>query len=269
MPGRRRILNSIAAACGLLFLVVVPSQADPPLSPSEMFRLMQGSEVSYHIGPPPDGSGPATYAESLWPPRAPADGEPEELELARTRIRAGEYADARETLIDGLVRRPRNDALLGLLRLEADRLGVRVEDPRFVPLAAVGRDGEVVAVYFDPSCAGAQWMTYAVCKAVWLGEADYRRRRGRVEQWHWSSVEERDCLDSLVGAYRTEQAKDGASPEPQLERLSRIVVDEMLDDFVLWEIATRMVPGATVGVGPIERASLREFVTRHVVLPAE
>lgn len=175
----------------------------------------------------------------------------------------GRFDEARTELVRALVLNPRHENTYMLLRGWGEDLGVRLVDTLLTPGGIAVRDGRSVKIVYD-TAAGAGWLIYAMAKGMWLGEPDHRRAMLGGDREGWSSIEERECLGALLAAYvgrdRTKEPAD-----PQLDRLVAIVDEGFIDEFILYEIATRINPQTTLVVPDELRRSLEEFVGRFVL----
>lgn len=163
------------------------------------------------------------------------------------------FDEAREALIDTLTLRPRNPTALSIAHGEAARLGIVPYDQPFAPHAAVYRvDAEHIRLEADKT---PHWIAFAICKAYWLGEMP--KTSG------WTNTQDYDCLANLIAAYQTQKAKVAA--EPQLDRLSDLAFHHQLDLFVVYEIASRIMPDVALQLDDDTRAKLRTYVAQYVL----
>src|SRR5262249_35069211 len=159
----------------------------------------------------------------------------------------GRDADALAGYVRALVLRPRRPSVLGNLNRAAGRLGIVVRAHPFLPHASVSVEGDRIEVDYDDG----PWRYYGLCKALW------RHERGG----EWSTGEEHDCLGVLLDAYHEAHG----APDAALDRLAAIVRDGLLDEFIVYEIGSRLFPDLTLLLADSQREQVRTFVERYVV----
>jgi tetratricopeptide (TPR) repeat protein len=192
------------------------------------------------------------------------------LKLGNALVRLGRRDEALDTFLRGLVARPRQKSILGQLAHFSASLGVRIEESQFQPRAYAEPSAEGIDVYLQPE-ADWYWLTYAMCKAVWLGEGDYRAarlKRNESKTAHeQTDIEELDCLKSLIVGYRVASTDGTASPDPLLDRRSRILDAGMLEEFVIYELFSRVAPDVTLLLPQgADGVDLRKFIETFVVV---
>lgn len=158
--------------------------------------------------------------------------------------------------------RPTSPDLRAAIEGRAEGLGVRVMPAVLEPRARAFREGETIVIEGDP--ASPAWMGHATCKALWLGESDLRIARTGREAHRWTHREESECVLALIEAHLKTRA---AHPDPQLDRLLRIVNDGFLHELIVHEVAARIVPFTVQFLAPEFRERLHQYVKRHVLVP--
>lgn len=154
----------------------------------------------------------------------------------------GRGAEAREAYVRALALRPHRESVLKAIRQNASELGIRFDDVPFLPQTLARQEGKKVAIYVGPD--RPYWLVYGMCKAVWLAEPQHRTERTGTEDRQWSLTEERQCLASLLDNYFGLREKKEVPADPALDRLFAILRHNMIDGFVLYEIAYRVSPDA-------------------------
>jgi tetratricopeptide (TPR) repeat protein len=181
----------------------------------------------------------------------------------------GRTDEAIEAWVRALSLRAYQETTLKIAAQFANQLGITPHAERFQPKAFVRREGDTVVLYVDPDAV--HWLSWAGCKAVWLGEPDYRKARGVSGDDLWSSTEDDECLAHLLIMYGDERKQGKTPAEPALDRLLGLFDDHMLDDFVLYEFGSRISPDAlllTSGADQIP-AFVRKYVLPKTVLAAK
>ncbi|HET9449730.1 MAG TPA: tetratricopeptide repeat protein [Aggregicoccus sp.] len=188
-----------------------------------------------------------------------------------TLARMGRRAEAREAFASALVLHPRLPTLRKLLAVNP-QFGLVVTPDVVVPRGFAERTAGGVTVTFDGHY-GTSWLAFAACKALWLGEPSHRKElTGSESAGRFTSTEELECLRAaLIGYEAAKQRKDAEPPlrDEGLERLGKIVEAGMADALVLFELAARVHPQATLTVDDATRAKLRRYVLEYVLLERE
>jgi tetratricopeptide (TPR) repeat protein len=177
----------------------------------------------------------------------------------------GRGAEAVDAFVEALVLRPRYALLLGWLERNADALEIRVETaPVLAPKTFVRREGDRVRVFVDAE--SPHWLAFGACKALWLGEPSRRLEATGSASPAFSSIEERECIASLLTVYRSRrQAKDFVR-DASLDRLEQIVEAGLVDGFILYELGSRVVPWCTIAAGDDAKEMVRRYVRRYVLV---
>jgi len=84
-----------------------------------------------------------------------------------------------------------------------------------------------------------KWTGYAIAKAIWAFEPGYKESMG-VAQGHYSTIEDRECLISLLAGI--ENAKIKIKKDPQLKILKEAAENNHLNDYILYEIVLPQTP---------------------------
>lgn len=175
----------------------------------------------------------------------------------------GQVERALDAYADALVRSPRRVTLHQGIQARSKQLGVSIADERFHPLTLARRKGDTVQVCI--ASPTPHWVAYGVCKAIWLGEPDHRRALSGSADLRFASTAEWECLANLLARYRTERKAGETPAEPELERLDAVVQANLSDEFILFELATRVVPQASLLVSSDTRRRLKDYVRRFVL----
>lgn len=175
----------------------------------------------------------------------------------------GQKAEAIDSFTTSLVLNPRNRVLLDHLRRYAKYLGIEVRSDLMVPRAYVQKEGETVTLYFDKE--NPHWLTWAVCKGLWLGDPSHRQEMtGRADR-SWTTIEEMECLAALATSYLT-ALKDGKSqPDPELDTLVNVLRDGLASSFVIYELGSRVDPQITLKVEKRHRDFVHRYVRKYVL----
>ncbi|HZA51395.1 MAG TPA: tetratricopeptide repeat protein [Myxococcaceae bacterium] len=147
-------------------------------------------------------------------------------------------ADALDAYARALALRPRHAPMLDGIEVRAKRLGVRLRVDLFSPRASViqNDDGSItIRTVPEP-----HWVAYGACKALWMGEPSRRKEVLGTEEHPFTTMEETECLATLVILYAAVRQGGDAEAEPALDRLLEIAEAGLLDAFILYELGTRI-----------------------------
>lgn len=201
------------------------------------------------------------------------------LSAANEHIAAGRINEAREELVKALVADPSLGAALDTLEKKPETYGVNaLVRHRFEPpqgLIGVKR-GDMVVMSGGPDNG---WLGYALCKAVWMNEPNYRAQQG-VKKDEWSLAEERACVTNQVLSSinmtrskleeKTKGVKDAdvvaALPEP-VGYIRDVMSKKMLDGYILFEVVGQRCPEMIASLDDASRAELEKYVRAFVVVP--
>ena len=178
-------------------------------------------------------------------------------------LKLGEFAQARSAFVQSLALRPRNPNVMKFVERHAEELGVTTELDAFSPKALARKEGDAIAVYVAGD-GPSWWLVWGMCKALWIGEPDLRKRRTGGTDHDWTSTEELDCLAATLENYSALR-EQGEASDPAMDRLLDITEDGMLGEFVMYEIGSRIWPPLTLTLPDAERANLARFVEAHVL----
>jgi hypothetical protein len=128
-------------------------------------------------------------------------------------------------------------------------------------------DGKGPSLVVDPNVPSlAPWLAYGSCKTVWIDNAVHRKEKTGRDDHYWTDLEERECMGALAAVYAELRTKGRASKDPVLERIHDIVADGFVEEFVLYEMASRIDPHFMLKVGEEARLRMREYIGRHVIV---
>lgn len=163
-----------------------------------------------------------------------------------------------------LVLKPRNAILLGALQKARGAMG-RAEPEVFVPRGFVRREGDAISVYADID--RPEWLAWANCKAMWMTDAQHRKEMLGTTDYGWSTIEELECLGSLMGIYEARKASGEGPTDMRLERLRDIVKDGLAPAFVVYELGSRVDPQIVLRLDDKFREMMTQYVEKYVLPP--
>lgn len=177
------------------------------------------------------------------------------------------WKEAKEAYIEALTRFPRHQGSLSALIANQNQFLVDVRRDFFLPRALARREGDGVAVYIDMKDKhGIAWTTYALCKAVWIGEPEHRIEASGASDNVWSSLEEQECIGNMLSKYMSQRLTFEVRPKIEFERIFQTHEDGYFPQFLIYEIGSRMVPDVMIMADKVQRTKMREFIRRYVVV---
>ena len=165
-----------------------------------------------------------------------------------------------------LVLKPRNAILIGALQRARGSMG-RAEPEVFVPRAFVRKEGEAVSIYADTE--RPEWLAWAACKALWMVDEQHRQEMLGSTRHGWSTLEELECLGSLMTVYETRKVKGQGPSDDRLEVLHDIIIDGLAPAFVIYELGSRVDPQIVLRLDGPFREMMARYVEKYVLTPAE
>ena len=178
----------------------------------------------------------------------------------------GRKANAREEIIKALTFYPAYPAVWKIAAQNPGTWGAKpvVRHPFNPPRGYLGTAGkEGIDVY-----AGAdnEWLSYALCKAVWANEERFKKHHGKGG---WSVVEEQACvLNHLMAAF----SKAGENPDalaPLERHLFDVVRAELLDGYILFEIIGQHCPIMLSVMSDGARQQVEAYIRKFVIVAAD
>lgn len=181
----------------------------------------------------------------------------------------GRIEEARESFVRALARNPRHESTFTLLRSYGAQLGFRANEVLFMPRGLAMAEGENVVVVFDKD-AGAQWLSYAMAKAMWLGEPEHRKAMtGEEERLPFSTVEETECILALMSVYMNMREKGEIETDERLDRIVEIIDDDYLTEFLIYELGSRVGPQMMLMQTDDLISRMEKFVGKYVIVDRE
>lgn len=176
-------------------------------------------------------------------------------------VQLGRKADAREEIIRALTYNP-SYAPVWKIAQNPQTWGIKPVRPhRFEPpkgyLGTKGPKG--IDVYGG---ANGEWLGYALCKAVWANEPQFRKKR---TEGGWSLDEESACLQNQVASvYNATKAL------PPLEaHIREVASQDLLPGYILFEIVGRNCPLALRVMDDAMKRQVEGYVRKYVIVAAE
>jgi tetratricopeptide (TPR) repeat protein len=179
-----------------------------------------------------------------------------------TLFRLDRFDEARESYVMSLALRPHRESVVEVLQMRVDELSIGMVDKPFMPRAFARQEENGIGVYVDSD--KPFWLTYGLCKAVWIGEPELRAERTGKSEHPWSLREERQCIMSVVESYYALREEESIETDPEMERLLHVLESDLLDGFVLYEIAYRLTPHMTLLLSEEMFVDVVKYINLHV-----
>ena len=179
--------------------------------------------------------------------------------------RMGNHEHALENYIHAISLKPRHFSILLTLQAKADELGIDVNTETFEPKSYVEKTDSSVNI-FIPSENGSIWLAYAAAKAIYLGEDDKRLDLFGIQGIGWNSEMETQAIIGLMDLYLGLVESDKIERIEYLDRLYLITKEGYLDEFIFYEIASKMNPDIVLQLPREIRDSIKEYVKKYVIV---
>ena len=127
----------------------------------------------------------------------------------------------------------------------------------FRPVYAVHRAGTGVRVQYG----APPWEASGLCTALWEHEPGYRERMSELSNQPPDRIQQKECLFNALIAYEQDGGK--AEAYPGLATLARIVPDQQIDWFILYEIEARREPQILLSLAEEELHQLLGYIERY------
>jgi hypothetical protein len=171
--------------------------------------------------------------------------------------------EARQAMIDVLTLRPRYWNAIRQIKAMPD-MRVTLHDSLFAPLAYAQQSAKGVDVVVSSDTNQVAWLSYAMGKAVWLGEPSHRKSLTGSEAMSWSMRHEIESIGALISAYESLKQNHGKKSD-QIETIESVASDELLNAYVLYEIGSRMDEDIMLTADPKVRENVRHFVEKYIL----
>lgn len=176
--------------------------------------------------------------------------------------KAESLADLRRSL----VLKPRNSILIGAVQRSGGSMG-RIEPDVLVLRSFARAEGGDFTIYADVE--RAEWLAWASCKAMWLADEAHRVEMTGDKKHGWSTIEEIECLASLIAVYeRGLETKEGMRDD-RLDRLVAIAKDGLIAALVVYEIGSRVDPQIVLKLDDSFRKLVERYVEKYVLTAPE
>lgn len=162
--------------------------------------------------------------------------------------------------------KPRNAILLSALEKARGRMG-KAEPEVMVPRGFVRKEGEAISIYAD--IERPEWLAWANCKALWMVDEGHRKDMLGTTDYGWSTVEELECLGSLMAIYQARKASGDGAGDDRLDRLGSIIDDGLAPAFVIYELGSRVDPQIVLRLDDKFRVLIKRYVEKYVLTPGD
>ncbi len=153
-----------------------------------------------------------------------------------------------------------NPRLFEKLTIIYNENGMRYANWKFKPLYKMSKnDDNSISLEYDPE--HSEWMMYMLCKAVWAYEPGYKENMLKNAKEIPRLVEEKECLANLVIGYKNKNM-DKKSDDEALNKLIEAVDNDMLSEFILYEILLKEDPSIAYKIGKKSIEKIVDYVLK-------
>jgi tetratricopeptide (TPR) repeat protein len=157
---------------------------------------------------------------------------------------------------------PSHAGTMNALKQNYKSLGVELIDLKFQPHGFVRKQGEKIEVYFPKE--EPEWSAWALSKAIWMGEPEFRKQHLGGRESFWSSMEEAHSLTNLITIY--ESRKDKSIKNPDIEKIAEIARAGYLNEYAVYFMGSRLSSIAGMALTEEQSKRLEEFVAKYIVI---
>ena len=175
-----------------------------------------------------------------------------------------DYINAKKFYLNALVLKPRHTNLMNVLSSLSDKLEIDVNEQTFEPKALAKMEDGKVEIYLDLK-NNTVWMAYAFAKAIWLGEKEVRLKLSNDVDTKWNSIAEKQALLCLMENYINLLDDNKIQHDEYLDRIMNILEDGYLDEFVIYEIASKMNPDVVLQLPKNFQVRIKEYLEKYVI----
>jgi tetratricopeptide (TPR) repeat protein len=179
----------------------------------------------------------------------------------------GRLPESRDALLRALALKPRHQSSRLLLAEVARRLGQELSDEELAPRVVLTKVDGTLTMVVAPGVEDGDrylWQKYVKCQ----NRLEVQSREDEVVlrfDVKWRPGKERACLSQLEYEYRTSLL---ATKEPALDRLVAAQAAGHLDDYLLYEVESRIDPDAPLRVTDAERERLLRYLASFLLRSA-
>jgi tetratricopeptide (TPR) repeat protein len=156
--------------------------------------------------------------------------------MADNLMKMGNKKDALHEITIAHILNRNNPRLIESLKNIWKAAGLMYDPWYFTPQCIIAKkDTHTISVEFE-----ANWLGYAMPKAVWKYEPGYKASMGVNENTAFSTVEERECLASLYLILKNSKVK--MKKFPAFRTLETAIDKKMLDAYIFYEIILPQQP---------------------------
>jgi tetratricopeptide (TPR) repeat protein len=185
------------------------------------------------------------------------------LKLGEGYISVGNYKKSINPLIAALVLSPRNKDVLKLLKMLEKKKIVILPDISFTPKAFIDKYENEVYIYFSKKKDQGVWYPYILTKAVWIYEPDFKEAGNGSK---WFSKPDVCALENTLFFYFNQKNMKKILPDAKMDRLVDIQDARMLEEYVYYEIGSRIYPDLVLLQTTSFKRKLKQFITKFVVV---
>lgn len=190
------------------------------------------------------------------------------FEKGRAEFDAGQFDKARASWSKSLALRPRSKQVLDALEAAQKKLNIELFAKPFVPKALVIKKGKDLFNYLPGSKLDPvyHWYAYGIVKAVWIGEAAHREAMIGMKEHLPNTREEHEALFHMANMYKEGRERKLNETDETAQRVLDVKEAGYLDEFIVYELMSRIEPNAVIAMDQERRNRMEEFVSKFVVV---
>lgn len=131
----------------------------------------------------------------------------------------------------------------------------------FNPQYGLSTTGKTVQISYKD----APWQAYGSCRAVWQNEPQYAEQMSRISNEPREAIEEKECLLNALIAF--EQQVVNKNRFPEFKHLSQALVNNEINQFILYEITSRKNPMVLCQMNEEELEKILTYVVKYHCSP--
>lgn len=177
----------------------------------------------------------------------------------------GMFDQATEKYREALVLKPRHKNILMAANAYGMILGITVKDMTFEPKSLTFKKDGKINIY-TPENDNMSWLGYSFVKALWLGEDQIPGLKEEGNTSYWSTTIEKQAVLLLLDGYEKSREQADFKQNEYIEDLLKITKEGLLNEFIIYEIGSKIDPTLTLRLPESTRESIKKYITNYVLV---
>ncbi len=155
----------------------------------------------------------------------------------------------------------RNDKkVLEQLKTVYEKFGLNYNDTHFEPVYKLSKnDDKNIKIEYGHSI----WAAYAAVKAVWKFEPNYSQDMAKLSRQTEDIIREKEAVFNALLTYESLEDSNKAKQFPLLALLSEISIKGQIDNFIMYEIISRIDPLYPLLLSSEKQESLKNYLLTY------